>query len=234
VRRCANWRGSYWYCAYAWWRQAGLGPAEAANATLACFARWLGDSLPQADESGSARMREWLPTRLAEFAGSAPELNGEPPFVIDAAWAERRYADEPGGEPDTIFQRRWALTVLEFTASALRDEYAERGEEKLFAELVPFAGFEPSDDARYASAARRVSRSSGAMRKAVFDFRTRQREVLRAIVADTVLDPEDTNTELTTLLCAVDAPGPMPRRCRASSRSCVPRRCSPAPCGVCA
>ncbi|MEO8353658.1 MAG: serine/threonine-protein kinase [Chthoniobacteraceae bacterium] len=127
--------------------------------------------------------------------------------MIDADWAERRYADEPTGDPNPIFQRAWALTVLEFAISTLHGEYTARGEEALFAELLPFAGFESGGEDRYAAAAERVGWSRGAMRKAVFDFRTRQREVLRAIASDTVLNPVDTDSELTALLCVIDAPG---------------------------
>ncbi|MGB8166904.1 MAG: bifunctional serine/threonine-protein kinase/formylglycine-generating enzyme family protein [Chthoniobacteraceae bacterium] len=198
---------SYWYCAYAWWRRAGFEAGEAASATRACFSRCLGEAPPQEIDSGSARLREWLPSRLAEFAGSEVELTSEPLIDLDPDWAESRYADEPEGEPDAIFQRRWALTVLEFAASTLQGEYAARGEEALFTELLPFAGFEPADDKRYAAAGERAGCSSGAMHKAVFEFRTRQREVLRAIIADTVVDPADTDGEITTLLCAIDIPG---------------------------
>ena len=199
---------SYWYCVYTWWRRAGLEAERAATATLASFTRWLGEAPPTASDSGARRMREWLQARLAELAQVGVKLEGQAAIPIDPAWAERRYADEPPGEPDPIFQRRWAITVIEFTASTLQAEYSARGEEALFTELVPFAGFEPGDEDRYSAAAARIGRTTGAMRKAVFDFRTRQREVLRGFVADTVLDPDDADGEITALLCACDAPGP--------------------------
>jgi serine/threonine protein kinase len=198
---------SYWYGVYAWWRSAGLDAASAALATVASFTRWLGDFPPDAADSGAGRMREWLPARLAELAESGVELEGPGALAIDAGWAERRYAGEPAGEPDPIFQRAWALTLLEFTVSTLQGEYAAREEDALFAELLSFASFESADDDRYAAAGERVGRSSGAMRKAVFDFRTRQREVLRDIATDTLRDPADTDSELTALLCAIDSPG---------------------------
>jgi serine/threonine protein kinase len=181
----------------------------AATATVASFTRWLGDFPPDPADSGAGRMREWLPARLAEVAEEGVDVESDQPgaLEIDAEWAEQRYAIEPAGEPDPIFQRVWALTLLEFTVSTLQAEYAERGEEALFAELLSFSGFDSADDDRYASAGERVGCSSGAMRKAVFEFRTRQREVLRAIATDTLLDPADTDNELTVLLCAIDAPG---------------------------
>ena len=200
--------GSYWYCVYAWWRRAGRDASAAADATRAAFTRWLTEALPRAEDSGAGRMREWLPARLAELAAEGVKLDRPAAIEIEPGWAEQRYADEPPGEPDAIFQRRWALTVLEFTASTLQAEYAARGEEKLFAELLPFAGFEPGDDDRYSAAAARTGQTSGAMRKAVFDFRRRQRELLHNFVADTVADPADAGSEITALLCACDALGP--------------------------
>jgi hypothetical protein len=199
---------SYWYCVYAWWRRMGKDAAGAEITTLANFTHWIEGRRPQADDPGAARMREWVPARLMMFDEADLELRGAPPIEIDAAWAEQCYAAEPAGEADAIFQRRWALLVLEFTATTLRDEYAARGEEALFDELQPFAGFGQSDEERYTAAASRIGRTVGGMRKAVFDFRTRQRELLRAFVADTVLDPAEADNELAALLCAVEAASP--------------------------
>ena len=193
---------SYWYCAYAWLRRTGLDPVSATAATLAGWTRWLTAEPPQPQDDGAARLREWLPARLASVAVH----DGPPAFSIDAARAEERFAQEPEGEPDAIFQRRWALTVLEFAVAAQRGEYA--GKEMIFEELLPFSGFENAGEARYAEAATRAGLSTGAVRKAVFDFRTRQRELLRAFVGDTVADPADIESEITALLCAADAPGP--------------------------
>ena len=199
---------SYWYCVYAWWRRAGLDAARAPRATLASFDHWLGDAPPQAADAGIARMREWIPVRLAELSSLGVKRRGEPPIAIDPVWAEERYAGEPDGDAEAIFQRRWALTVLELTAVTLQAEYAARGEDVLFGELIPFGSFEPSDEGRYSSAAAATDQTSGAMRKAVFDFRTRQRVLLRAFVADTVADPAEIESEITALLLACDAPGP--------------------------
>ncbi len=135
------------------------------------------------------------------------ELTGPPAITIDAAWAEGRYADEPLGDPETIFQRRWAICIIEFTAWTLRAEYAARGEEDLFAELLTFAGFESADADRYDAVAMRLGHTVGAIHKAVFDFRTRQREILRAFAGDTLFDLANADSEITALLCAWSAPG---------------------------
>ena len=198
---------TYWYCTYAWWRRAGLDAAHAGRATLASFTRWLGETPPRASDAGAARMREWMPARLAELAAAGVKLAGPAAIEIDPVFAEHRYAEEPPGEPDAIFQRRWTLTVLECAVAKLRAEYTARGEETLFAELLAFAGFASDDHERYSDAATRTGRTTDAIRRAVFDFRTRQREVMIALVADTLLDASDTESEITALLCACDMPG---------------------------
>ncbi len=200
--------GSYWYCVYAWWRRAGLEPARAETATLASWTRWLSTEPPTLDQAHADRLREWLPARLAEQAEHGVKLMTTAAVQIDAAWAERRFADEPAGEANAILQRRWALTVLEFAVAALKAEYEARGEAALFAEVLPFAGFGQSGEEAYAEAAGRTGKSTSAMRKAVFDFRTRQRELLRALAADTVANPGDLESEMTALLLACDAAGP--------------------------
>jgi predicted Ser/Thr protein kinase len=202
--------GSYWYCVYAWWRRAGFDADLAATATLACFTRWITEAPPRPLHTGGGRMREWLPVRLTELSAQVLQQVDEPAIAIEPAWAEERYAEEPQGEPELIFQRRWAVTILEFTMEAVRAEYATRGQEALFVEVSPFAGFEGGDEEHYTAAANRVGMTVGGMRKAVFDFRTSHREVLRAFVADTVADPADVDSEITALLCACDAPGVTP------------------------
>lgn len=198
---------SFWYCAYAWWRRSGLDASEAATATVESFTRWLTHSPPRAAHTRGGRMREWLPARLGEMARHGVQPEGTPEIAIDPEWAEQRFADEPAGDADAIFHRRWALTMLEFAMLALRGEYEARGREALFAEVAPFVGFEGGEEQRYTIAAARQGMTAGAMRKAVFEFRKRHRELLRAFVADTLIDPDDTDSEITALLCACDVPG---------------------------
>ena len=215
---------SYWYAVYVWWRRSGL-EAEAAGAagaaTVASFTRWMTTHPPGAEDSGAGLMREWLPGRLAELAVEGLEVEGEPAIEIETEWAEGYYASEPEGEPDAVFHRRWTLTVLEFAMQALRAEYAARELDTLFAEVAPFVGFEGVDETRYAAAAERAGMSVGALRRAVFEFRTQHRAMLRSIVADTVADLADLGGEITALLCACDladagagAPAPLPTAIR--------------------
>lgn len=212
--------GSYWYCAYAWWRRSGIEPAQAAAATAAAFTRSTPDAPPPGEaHSVNTRMRLWLPAYLAELAEKGVEFEGQPAIDVEAAWAEDRFAKEPEGGPEALFQRRWALTILEFTMEMLGAEYAESGQQAMYAELTPFVGFDHGEEERYSDLAGRLQITTGAARKAVFDFRSRHREILLGLVGDTVVDPTVIDNEITALLCACDetgaagvAAGPLPTR----------------------
>src|SRR4051812_38648684 len=100
--------GSYWYCVYAWWRRSGRTPEDAALATVASFTRWLEETPPRAEDSGSGRLREWLPARLSEVVEHGLDLTSRPAMAIEPERAEERYQNEPPGEPDELLQQRWA------------------------------------------------------------------------------------------------------------------------------
>jgi RNA polymerase sigma-70 factor (ECF subfamily) len=191
---------SYWYPVYAWWRRAGLPAEKAAIATEASFTRWRDQEPPTSADEGARRLREWLLARLHILASAGVKPLPNPPVTISRSWAEDRFAKEPDRDPDAVFQRRWALTVLEFTVSMLHREYTDSGKTELCGLLMQFLGFSGGED-RYEEVAPKAGMSSGALHVAVFDFRKRYRELLRAVVADTVADPSEIDNEMTALLC---------------------------------
>ena len=206
---------SYWYAVYVWWRRSGS--EEAGALTQACFTRWLTIAPPHTSHPSAARFREWLLAQLPVLAAEGVEPAAETALEIAVDWAEERYAQEPAGTADEIFQRRWALTILEFAMESLRAEYAERGQEALFAEVSQYAGFEGADAEHYSATATRLGVTAGSARKAVFDFRSRHQQLLREFIVDTVADPNEINSELTALLVACDAGGgqaPLPSAIR--------------------
>ncbi|MEQ1861643.1 MAG: hypothetical protein ABMA13_17125 [Chthoniobacteraceae bacterium] len=190
---------SYWYPVYAWWRSAGLPAEKSALATEASFTRWRDKEPPTTADEGAARLREWLLARLRVLASAGVKPLPDPAVTISRSWAEERFAKEPQRDPDAVFQRRWALTVLEFTVSMLQREHS--GKEQLFSLLLPFLGFSGGEE-RYDEIAPKAGMSSGALHVAVFDFRKRYRELLRAVIADTVAEESQVDSEMTALLCA--------------------------------
>jgi hypothetical protein len=111
---------------------------------------------------------------------------------------------EPADElsPDLLFDRRWALTVLDQAQQQLRAEYEASGKGILFEALRPTLVGARSGPA-YSDIAAQLAMSEGAVKVAVHRLRDRYRSVLRSIVADTVAAPGDVDAELRHLIEAL-------------------------------
>jgi RNA polymerase sigma-70 factor (ECF subfamily) len=110
---------------------------------------------------------------------------------INATWAEELYATEPVDKlsPDRLYQRRWALTVLEHSLQLLAQEFTAPGNVKVFAALRPFLGFGPDSDQRYDEIAATLGIPVGTLKNKVFRLRQRWRKLLFDQVAMTLDDP---------------------------------------------
>jgi RNA polymerase sigma-70 factor (ECF subfamily) len=202
---------TYWYPLYAFARRMGLSAHDAEDATQGCLAHLLrSDGLANvAREKG--RFRSFLLAALKnhlsherERAAAAKRGGGERLLELDALAAEERYALEPadGLSPDRLFDRRWALTVLDQAQDRLRSEYEGAGKLTLFEALRPTLAGARAGPA-YAQIAAELAMSEGAVKVAVHRLRERYRAVLRAIVADTVAAPDDVDAELRHLIEAL-------------------------------
>jgi len=100
--------------------------------------------------------------------------------------------------PETIYEQRWALTVLEAAMARLKDDCAGAGDGFLFETLHPF--LTGDDGASYAEAALTLQKAEGAVRVAVHRLRRRFGRCLRETLADTVDNPADVDAELTYLM----------------------------------
>ena len=190
-----------WYPAYVWLRVAGCPPEDVPLHTIAFFSRIQCDTPPTKDDPSTLRLREFLLARLKDFAALGfPASAGMAPLQMDAALAERRFASEPTRSEDELFGRCWSLLMLELTLDSLRREYATRGKPGMFDALKPFLAFNKNEENGYAEAASEVGLSASAFHVSVYHFRKRYREVLRLLIADTVLNAEDVDSELTALL----------------------------------
>jgi RNA polymerase sigma-70 factor (ECF subfamily) len=202
---------TYWHPLYAYVRRLGYSPHDAQDLTQEFFARLLArNSLAGADES-RGRFRSYLLASLKHFlanewdkARAQKRGGGQVPIPIDPASAETGCVFEPA-DPVTaekIYERRWALTLLDLVLRRLRQEYAVTGREKLFEELKPTLT-EARRSVRYAEIAIRLGSSEGAVKVAVHRLRQRYREVLRAEIADTVAGPGEVEDELRNLFAAL-------------------------------
>ena len=101
--------------------------------------------------------------------------------------------------PERLFDRRWALEVLDHVLARLRAEYADGGKTRLYEAVAPWltAGAGKID---YAEASQDLGMTAGAVRVAVHRLRRRYRDLLKAEIAQTVDSPDQVEEEISYLL----------------------------------
>jgi RNA polymerase sigma-70 factor (ECF subfamily) len=205
VSLCEN----YWYPLYAYLRRRGYPAHQAQDLTQEFFMRVLeGRYLDRADPE-KGRFRSFILTSLKFFVADeddrdrAQKRGGGKVEPLEFPSGEQRYQREPAHDetPDRIFERRWALTVLDRVVGKLRDEFAQHGRPEHFERLKVFLLGQP--DTPYAALARELNTSEGALKVAIHRLRKRYRELFRQEIADTVADPADVEPELRFLAAAL-------------------------------
>jgi RNA polymerase sigma factor (sigma-70 family) len=201
----------YWYPLYAYLRRRGLSCDDAQDATQEFIAALLDKGAVARADSRRGRFRSFLLASLKNFLANEQrkaraQKRGPQQKVLslDFAAGERQLAIEPAHHltPERLYERRWALLLLERVVCLLRDEYAAAGKEPLFNELQAQLGA-GHDRTPYTAIAHKLGTTEGAIKVAVHRLRRRYRELLRAEVAQTVQKPEDVEDELRSLLKAV-------------------------------
>jgi RNA polymerase sigma-70 factor (ECF subfamily) len=201
---------AYWYPLYAYARRAGHSPADAEDLTQGFFARLLAKDYLQTAAREKGRFRTFLLMALKRFLANewdrqhAQKRGGFVPIVaIDQAAAESRFGSEPshGLQPDVLFDRQWAMTLLEGTMAQLQEEYVATGRAALFECLRSSLAKEESG-LSYAEIAARLNLTEAAVKMAVHRLRARYRDILRAEIAQTVSSPEEIEEEIRHLFSA--------------------------------
>jgi RNA polymerase sigma-70 factor (ECF subfamily) len=103
---------------------------------------------------------------------------------------------------DRIYERRWALAMLEQVLARLCAEYRDAGNAGLFERFKKSIADEP-DETSQAEIARAVGMTENAVKQAFYRFRQRYRELLREEIAHTVAAPGDIEDELRHLVAAL-------------------------------
>lgn len=194
----------YWQPVYAVARRAGNDVETAKDLTQGFFALLLGNrSLALADR-GKGRFRTFLVTVLKRYMidewrrEHAAKRGGFIETVpLDADLAERVGADDGDLAPDALFDRRWALALLD--AALHRLEAESRGDFAILKECLTA----DRGEIDYADISRRLGSSEGATRVAVHRLRKRYRQVIREEVARTVADENEVENEMRVLMDAL-------------------------------
>jgi RNA polymerase sigma factor (sigma-70 family) len=194
---------TYWYPLYAFARRKGRDPDDACDLTQEFLlglldGQFLGDADPQ-----KGRFRTFLLTAFERFLvdswrrGHREKRGGGRPIIsLSSIDAEERYRLEPADRltPEQIYERRWAMTLLDVTMQRLEEENAAAGREDVFSVVKPILAGE--DDSSYAELGARLGMKEGALRTAVHRLRQRFGALLRAEIEETISNPEDVDDEL--------------------------------------
>ena len=194
----------YWYPLYAFLRRCGHQPADAEDLVQGFIEHLLERQFFRAADPDKGRFRSYLLASLNHFladaaarAGSLKRGAGRLHISLDAVGAESRYALEPAdpGDPEQLFERRWALTLLDTVLQRLEKEAAESGRASLFHKIK---GVLQGDrgEVPYAELGRQLGMSEGAITMTVYRLRRRYRELVREEIAHTVSCPEEIDEEM--------------------------------------
>jgi len=203
----------YWYPLYAYARRQLPSVDDAQDLTQAFFAQLLEKEYLQDADPRRGKFRSFLLIAFNHFLSKerdkakAQKRGGQKQFLpLDFQSGERQYCFEPADHatPETIFERRWALTVLEQTLARLRQELESSGKAALFEKLKETLTGDGMSRP-YAELAEELGISEAAVKVAVHRLRRRYQELLRAEIAQTVSSPEEVDEELRNLFAAVSA-----------------------------
>ncbi len=204
---------SYWYPIYAFIRRSGRNKHDAEDLTQGFFVRLLEKGALTQANPAKGRLRTFLLTCARNYLSnehnraSAGKRGAHLITSFDHEWAEQRFACEPVDDltPDRLYQRRWALTLLEHALQVLKQECHDAGKSDQFASLRPLLGFSRETTPDYAALAARLGCKESVLRTRVFRLRQRWREILFEQVSLTLEDPtaDEIKAELSELLACV-------------------------------
>jgi RNA polymerase sigma factor (sigma-70 family) len=202
---------TYWWPVYSFIRRQGAGPEDSEDLTQSFFAVLFERQDLQAVRRENGRLRSVFVASLKNFlakerryATAAKRGEGRPLIPLEELLARQRADLEPADtlSADRIFERRWALTVLEQALAQLEDEYRTAGNAGLFEQLKKLLTDE-SQRPSQAEIAHQFRMTENAVNQAFHRLRQRYRELVHEEVAHTVIAPGDTEDELRHLIAVL-------------------------------
>jgi RNA polymerase sigma factor (sigma-70 family) len=195
---------TYWWPLYGFVRREGYKPEDAQDLTQAFFARLLERKDLETVRQERGRLRSYLLASIKNFLSKARHREmtvkrGEdrPLVSLEDLLARERADQEPAHKlsADRIYERRWALTLLEQVLVRLRAEYEAAGKLPLFDRLKELLTLESGQPSQ-AEIAAEMQMSENAVKQAFHRLRHRYRQLLREEIAHTVTVPDDVEDEL--------------------------------------
>jgi len=202
---------NYWYPLYVYVRRMGRSPQDAQDLTQEFFARLIEKRWLDRAEQSRGRFRSFLLATFKHFLAAewhreraAKRGGGQPALSLDGVEAEDRYKLEPAdtATPEALYDRRWAMTVLDQALARLEAEQRADGHAARFEALKDCLLGEPGEET-LAELGARLCQTEAAMKSIVRRLRERYRILLREDIAQTVDGAEGVDEELRSLLAAL-------------------------------
>jgi RNA polymerase sigma-70 factor (ECF subfamily) len=198
---------AYWFPLYSWSRRLGASPEDAEDYVQGFFVQVLQKQLFAAANPELGKLRTFMLTAFRRHVNDEQRKDGRQKrgggqvVSFDAAEAEAWYEVEQieGESADHMFDRQWALTVLDQAMAKLEQQAATKGKSAEFAAMRPFLTGEADGD-DYEKSGCELGLSANTFKVAVHRLRSRFREALRAEVAETQPDGGSVDEEMAYLM----------------------------------
>jgi DNA-directed RNA polymerase specialized sigma24 family protein len=201
----------YWYPLYAYLRRRGHDADDAQDWTQGFFAYLLEHHALQAADRSRGRFRSFLLASLNHYVSNvrdrdhAQKRGGRTARIsLDTYTAEERFIGEPADvrTPESIFDRSWAITVLDRVLTRVRIEFDAQGKGDLFSHLKGHLTGDPRE-VSYRELGLALGMTEGAVKQAVHRLRRHYRETLYDEIAGTVATADEVDGEIQYLMSAV-------------------------------
>ena len=205
---------TYWWPLYGFVRRKGYSPEEAQDLTQGFFALLLERRDLDAVRREKGRLRSYLLVSLKNFLAKARRRElavkrgeGRALVPLDELLARERADLEPADtlSADRIYERRWALTLLEQVLARLEEEYRVAGQRAALFERLKEMLADESGRPSQAEIAQELGMTENAVKQAFYRLRQRYRLLLREEIAHTVAVPGDVEDELRHFISVLQA-----------------------------
>jgi RNA polymerase sigma factor (sigma-70 family) len=199
---------SYWFPIYSYIRRRGHEHQNALDLAQGFFEMLLEKKNLAGIDPHRGRFRSFLLTVLNGYLANQYDREtaqkrggGKKIISLDDDTIENRYQLEPATNltPDKIYERHWAVAVMQKALDDLAAEFSSAGKTRLFEALKIYLTTEPSAG-DYKIIAQQLNMKEGGIAVSVYRMRQRYRELVRGVVANTVSNPMEIDDEMRHLL----------------------------------
>ena len=197
----------YWYPLYAYVRRTGSSPDDAQDLTQSFFLYLMENNVFRVVDRKRGKFRWFLLATFKHFLAnqrrnaSAQKRGGKLTAIsLDSLEAEERYRLEPSDpiSADRLFDRQWALTVLEKVRSHLKSKAKDPDRFTIVEQYLPGGSAPPQ-----AETAQTLGITLSALKVEIHRLKKRYAETLREEIARTVANEDEIDAEIRHLIDSI-------------------------------